>query len=98
MPVKHQLPFQWPERRARSGQFGYWDLHHSAGSVAVLTERVGAYEAMTLLSQDKEFYTWVSEHELEALDMMWPFGWGHEHTFSADMAPFWTRLVDEYQS
>ena len=76
----------------------YWDLHHSAASAAVLSERVDAWETMTELSRDEEFYDWVTETEPEAVDVMWPAGWGHEHIFTEDMASHWTRLAAEYQS
>ncbi len=79
-------------------QLNYWDLNHSGESVEVLAERVAAWEEMTLLSQNKEFYDWVAANHPEALDVMWPSEWGLEHTFMADMAPFWTQLTDEYQS
>jgi hypothetical protein len=36
-----------------TGQFNYWDLHHSGASAAVLPERLKVWEAMTMLSQDK---------------------------------------------
>jgi len=78
-------------------QLNYWDLNHSGESVEVLTERVAAWEAMTLLSQNKEFYDWVAANHPEALNVMWPSEWGLEHTFMADMAPSWTQLAAEYQ-
>lgn len=81
---------------ATGTRFSYWDLHHSGASVAVLADRVDAWEKMTLLSQDEEFYDWVSEHEPEALDVMWPTGRIQDHTFFVEQATYWTRLVDEY--
>lgn len=79
-----------------SGSFNYWDLHHSEASAAILPERVNAWETMTTLSRDKEFYDWVAATDAEALDMMWPAGWGAEHIFTESGATHWTRLVAEF--
>jgi hypothetical protein len=80
-----------------SSKFHYWDLHHSVASAAVLSERVSAWESMTVLSQNEEFYDWVAEREPEALEVMWPAGRGRDvNIFTEDTASLWTRLVDEY--
>lgn len=76
--------------------FHFWDLHHSEASTVVFAERVAEWEEMTLLSQDEAFYDWVAENEPEALDVIWPAGWGLEHRFTEDQASYWPRLVDEY--
>lgn len=92
-------PEDWDEMfntEVASSDFNYWDLHHTAASAAMLAEHVNEWERMTTLSQDKEFYDWVSEHEPEALDMMWPTGRIQDHTFFVEQATYWTRLVDEY--